>query len=111
MSFLAPTVRASLRALRPQQGYAVLSSPLHTTAARPGLKESDHNRENLDVHYEEEKEEGLQRKREGRGQWKGELASNSEASIKADRGDLDSEDITTLQEKTKKELHSTKKQK
>lgn len=33
------------------------------------------------------------------------------AQVKADRGDLDSEDVSTLQEKTKKELHSTKEQK
>ncbi|PWY89021.1 hypothetical protein BO70DRAFT_393539 [Aspergillus heteromorphus CBS 117.55] len=106
MSFLAP-LRTSLRpsistlSLRPTT-YPALSS-LHTSAPRQGLKESDHNREDLGTHYESHKHEQLKSSKEGKAKWKQELASNSEASVKADRGEVDHEDghFGSLQEKTK----------
>ncbi|KAF7592929.1 hypothetical protein BBP40_012251 [Aspergillus hancockii] len=99
MSFLT-TVRSTITsrlALRPT---TTLASTFHTSSIRPGLKESDHNREDLHNHYESEKQEQLKSSKEGTNKWKQELASNSEASVKADRGDLD-EDASSLQEKTK----------
>ncbi|KAB8074767.1 hypothetical protein BDV29DRAFT_173045 [Aspergillus leporis] len=99
MSFLT-TIRSTITprlALRPT---TTLTSTFHTSSLRPGLKESDHNREDLHNHYESEKQDQLKNSKEGKGKWKQELASNSEASVKADRGDLD-EDAASLQDKTK----------
>ncbi|KAB8233793.1 hypothetical protein ETB97_012241 [Aspergillus alliaceus] len=103
MSFLTSTIRSSLAprvTLRP--AYA-LTSTFHTSSLRPGLKESDHNRDDLPNHYEEAKQEQLKSTKEGKAKWKQELASNSEASVKADRGEADTEgqDVGDLQEKTK----------
>ncbi|GES60223.1 hypothetical protein M752DRAFT_278203 [Aspergillus terreus] len=82
--------------------YTALSS-FHSSSVRPGLKESDHNRDNLDHVYESEKQEQLKSSKEGKAKWKQELASNSEASVKADRGetDSDSKDFNEMQQKTK----------
>ncbi|KNG83856.1 hypothetical protein ANOM_007640 [Aspergillus nomiae NRRL 13137] len=103
MSFLTSTIRSTIAprvALRPS--YTVTSA-FHTSPLRSGLKESDHNREDLHITYEEHKQEQLRSTKEGKGKWKQELASNSEASVKADRGELDSDghDLKDLQEKTK----------
>ncbi|KAJ9209696.1 hypothetical protein DTO166G4_8686 [Paecilomyces variotii] len=73
------------------------------SAARSALKESDQNRDELDKEYEAQKQEQLRSTKEGKAKWKQELASNSEASVKADRGEIDSnqETIDKLQEGTK----------
>ncbi|RHZ60244.1 hypothetical protein CDV55_101769 [Aspergillus turcosus] len=102
MSFLS-SVRASISprvAIRP--GYSAVSA-FHNSTARLGLKESDRNRDNLDEFYEAEKQDQLKSAKEGKAKWKGELASNSEASVKADRGEIDSDDkdFESLQSKTK----------
>ncbi|KAE8380163.1 hypothetical protein BDV26DRAFT_290721 [Aspergillus bertholletiae] len=103
MSFLTSTIRSTIAprvALRPT--YTVTST-FHTSSLRPGLKESDQNRDDLHITYEAHKQDQLKSTKEGRGKWKQELASNSEASIKADRGEADSDgqDLKDLQEKTK----------
>ncbi|RAH74009.1 uncharacterized protein BO66DRAFT_434998 [Aspergillus aculeatinus CBS 121060] len=103
MSFLT-TVRTALAPrlattpLRP-----AMTSALHTSAPRAGLNESDRNRDDLDKIYEEHKNDQLKHSKQGTAKWKQELASNSEASVKADRGDIDSDDkdFATLQERTK----------
>ncbi|KAK1142705.1 hypothetical protein N8T08_007336 [Aspergillus melleus] len=105
MSFLA-SVRSTITprlALRPiSASSASVTSPFHTSSVRQGLKESDHNREELHKVYEASKEEQLRSTKEGKAHWKQELASNSEASVKADRGDLDEHvDLKDLQNKTK----------
>ncbi|PLB51096.1 hypothetical protein P170DRAFT_474644 [Aspergillus steynii IBT 23096] len=105
MSFLA-SVRSTIAprlALRPAYASTTLASPFHTSSVRPGLKESDHNRDELHNIYEQEKEDTVKSSKEGKAKWKQELASNSEASVKADRGDLDGEepDLKDLQNKTK----------
>ncbi|KAF4290724.1 hypothetical protein KXV50_001247 [Aspergillus fumigatus] len=102
MSFLT-SVRASIThrvAIRPS--YRAVSA-FHNSPARLGLKESDGNRDDLDSYYEAEKEDLLKSTKEGKAKWKGELASNSEASVKADRGELDSDDkdFQSLQSRTK----------
>ena len=38
-------------------------------------------RENLSYHYEFHKQEGIKNTKEGKGKWKSELASNSEAGV------------------------------
>ncbi|KAL1863510.1 hypothetical protein Plec18170_000346 [Paecilomyces lecythidis] len=103
MSFLTTVSRAGLGsrlALRPT--YAAASS-FHSSAARSALNESDRNRDELDKEYEAQKEEQLRSTKEGKAKWKQELASNSEASVKADRGEIDSnkDTIDKLQQDTK----------
>ncbi|KAL4893520.1 hypothetical protein BDV59DRAFT_177533 [Aspergillus ambiguus] len=82
--------------------YTAISS-FHTSSFRPGLKESDHNRDDLHNVYEAEKQDQLKHTKEGKAKWKQELASNSEASVKADRGEVDSDskDFNEMQKKTK----------
>ncbi|KAH9830239.1 hypothetical protein Tdes44962_MAKER09059 [Teratosphaeria destructans] len=68
-----------------------------------GKEDALHN-ENRPDEAERAKQEQLRAQREGRGQWKDELASNSESIIKADRGDLgrSKESIRELQEESAK---------
>ncbi|EKV06038.1 putative mitochondrial carrier protein pet8 [Penicillium digitatum] len=99
MSFLA-TIRVSSRqAIR--TNFAVPASTFHSSAVR-NLNEDDRSRENLSYHYEFHKQEGIKNTKEGKGKWKSELASNSEAGVKADRGELDDDmSFREMQEKTK----------
>ncbi|KAJ5782586.1 hypothetical protein N7457_004360 [Penicillium paradoxum] len=86
MSFVL-SIRASTRqAIR--SNFAVPVSAFHTSAIR-SLNENDRSRENLAEHYESHKQEGIRNSKQGKGKWKSELASNSEADVKADRGELD----------------------
>ncbi|PYI06756.1 hypothetical protein BO78DRAFT_314731 [Aspergillus sclerotiicarbonarius CBS 121057] len=96
---LRPTISLTTTLTRPTFIYA----SLHTSIPRPGLKESDHNREDLASIYEAEKHDQLKNTKEGRGKWKQEIASDSEASVKADRGEVDSDDKSfgAMQERTK----------
>ncbi|KAL4807694.1 hypothetical protein BDV18DRAFT_135823 [Aspergillus unguis] len=100
MSFL-PSLRASTRLSRPA---SIVPRTFHTSAVRPGLKEGDQSRDELNQHYENEKQEQIKRQKSGQGKWNQNLASNSEASVKADRGDINSkDDFVDLQDKTKNE--------
>ncbi|KAL2829293.1 hypothetical protein BDW59DRAFT_142447 [Aspergillus cavernicola] len=104
MSFLrtSATPISRLALLRPTATSA--SSAFHTSAIRPGLKEDDHSRDELHNVYENEKQENVKRHKEGQGKWNQNLASNSEASVKADRGEVnDKESFINLQDRTKNE--------
>ncbi|KAJ5159774.1 uncharacterized protein N7482_006778 [Penicillium canariense] len=102
MSFLT-SARASSRRLLPSSYSLPSTSAFHTNAPRCSLKESDKNRDDLPDHYESQKEQQLKSHKEGQGKWNPDLASNSEADVKADRGEIDSVDKTfqELQAKTK----------
>lgn len=75
------------------------------------MSESDRgeNRDNLHEEIEHHKNDGLQKQKDGKGHWKGELASNSEASIKADREEIDAsqESIEKLQKETESYAQKT----
>ncbi|GLB07315.1 hypothetical protein AtubIFM57258_002645 [Aspergillus tubingensis] len=109
MSFLAPIRASTLRLSRPAFAYTTTTSPaaavaaLHTSIPRSGLKESDHNRDDLANIYEAEKHDQVKSSKEGKAKWKQEIASDSEASVKADRGEVDSDDnnFGAMQERTK----------
>ncbi|PYH31322.1 uncharacterized protein BO87DRAFT_378957 [Aspergillus neoniger CBS 115656] len=111
MSFLAPIRASTLRLSRPAFAYtsttttspAAAVAALHTSIPRPGLKESDHNRDDLANIYEAEKHDQVKSSKEGKAKWKQEIASDSEASVKADRGEVDSDDnnFGAMQERTK----------
>ncbi|BCS01900.1 uncharacterized protein AKAW2_60164A [Aspergillus luchuensis] len=110
MSFLTPIRATTLRLSRPAFAYtttttspAAAAAALHTSIPRPGLKESDHNRDDLANIYEAEKHDQVKSSKEGKAKWKQEIASDSEASVKADRGEVDSDDnnFGAMQERTK----------
>ncbi|KAL4923981.1 uncharacterized protein BDV17DRAFT_295886 [Aspergillus undulatus] len=106
MSFIRATSRlsGSLKQTIPVSTRA--TSAFHTSAARSGLKEDNHgqNREELSNHYEAEKQDQIKSQKEGRAKWNQNLASNSEASVKADREEINpKESFVDLQDRTKNE--------
>ncbi|KAL2854532.1 hypothetical protein BJX68DRAFT_231878 [Aspergillus pseudodeflectus] len=105
MSFLASVRATSRLSLRQTVAYPAATSPFHTSAVRSGLKEGDQNRDDeLQAFYEEEKQRQIKLHKEGKAKWNQNLASNSEASVKADRGEVnDKESFTDLQDRTKNE--------
>ncbi|CAG8030784.1 unnamed protein product [Penicillium salamii] len=106
MSFVT-AIRASRQALRSN---IIPASTFHTSAVR-SLNENDRHRDNLADHYESHKQQGLKESKEGKGKWKSELASTSEADVKADRGEFDGEhpSFEAMQEKTKHLPHEQQK--
>ncbi|KAJ6184128.1 hypothetical protein N7519_005429 [Penicillium mononematosum] len=99
MSFLTSIRASSRQAIR--TNFAVPASTFHSSAVR-SLKEDDKNRDDLSSHYESHKREVIKETVEGKGKWKSELASNSEAGVKADRGELDGDaEFQKMQERTK----------
>ncbi|KAJ5102048.1 hypothetical protein NUU61_004270 [Penicillium alfredii] len=107
MSFLPPLRSASRRTLQSTTSspsfFASSSATFHTSAVRSSLKETDKNRDDLPNFYEAQKEDQVKNSKEGKAKWKAELASNSEADVKADRGEIESDDATfeALQDRTK----------
>ncbi|KAJ5123248.1 hypothetical protein N7448_009345 [Penicillium atrosanguineum] len=102
MSFLTSIRAGSRRAM--QTSYTIPStSAFHTSAVQRTLKESDKNRDDLPNIYETEKERQLKNSKEGKAAWHSDLASDSEAQVKADRGETGEEDksFEEMQEKTK----------
>ncbi|KAL4909311.1 hypothetical protein BDW74DRAFT_174514 [Aspergillus multicolor] len=82
------------------------TSAFHTSVPRRLKEDADRGSDNeqLKDHYEEEKQNQLKAQKEGKGKWNQNLASSSEASVKADRGEVDSkESFVDLQDKTKNE--------
>jgi len=91
-----------------------LTSPLTLSTSRPfhkanilsALSESDHGRhdsvEDHKAEIDQHKEDLLRNQKDGKGEWKGELSSNSEAAIKADREETDAPEvnIAKLQKET-----------
>jgi hypothetical protein len=102
MSFLT-SVRAGSRRVLPSSYTLPSISTFHTSTPRCGLKESDKNRDDLPSHYETQKDQQLKSQKTGTAKWNSDLASNSEADVKADRGEVDSSDkaFQELQQKTK----------
>ncbi|KAJ5433348.1 uncharacterized protein N7458_012504 [Penicillium daleae] len=102
MSFLTSVRAGSRRAL--PSSYALPSiSTFHTSTPRWTLKETDKNRDDLASHYETQKNQQLKSQKAGTAKWDSELASASEADVKADRGEVDSSDkaFQEFQQKTK----------
>ncbi|KAL8924568.1 MAG: hypothetical protein Q9172_002602 [Xanthocarpia lactea] len=72
-----------------------------------GSDNHDDRKAKIDHH----KEDQLRKQKEGKGHWKKELSSNSEAAVKADRGEITNaeEDIAALQKETEQAANSDKK--
>ncbi|KAF2813510.1 uncharacterized protein BDZ99DRAFT_258058 [Mytilinidion resinicola] len=74
-------------------------------SARVGAgKESALGHEGRADEIDEHKADALKKQKEGKGEWKDALATDSESIIKADRGELEASEqtIKKLQEETKK---------
>ncbi|KAK3493231.1 hypothetical protein B0T13DRAFT_513480 [Neurospora crassa] len=64
----------------------VAASARRTIASTASLKLKESSNTDPDPQaYEKHKQESLKKQKEGKGQWKPELASNSEENVKADR--------------------------
>ncbi|KAI9721969.1 MAG: hypothetical protein M1812_001927 [Candelaria pacifica] len=83
---------------------AASRSNFHSSSARQVLNEGDHSKHDGDRadHAEFHKQDQLDKQKEGKGHWKHELASNSEAAVKADREELHAseENIAQMQKET-----------
>ncbi|KAJ5690513.1 hypothetical protein N7462_004905 [Penicillium macrosclerotiorum] len=103
MSFLTSSIRASSRRVVQSTSTLPSISALHTSTPRWSLKESDKNRDDLPNIYEIQRDHQVKTGKEGNAKWNSDLASNSEADIKADRGEVDSSDksFQEMQQKMK----------
>ncbi|KAK4465911.1 hypothetical protein QBC42DRAFT_260064 [Cladorrhinum samala] len=83
-------------------GSSILRKQPFSQTAMASLKESNSADPNPDE-YERHKHDSINKAKSGQGQWKPELASNSEENIRADRLHHGSskEDMKKLQEETK----------
>ncbi|MCJ1472335.1 hypothetical protein MMC13_000982 [Lambiella insularis] len=107
MSFLTRSAIRPLSKLRLSPALAARS--LHATSFRPALSEADRlfgvtDRDGLHEEIDSHKDDSLNKQKDGKGHWKGELASQSEAALKADREEIEASDesIDKLQKETEK---------
>ncbi|KAL8805372.1 MAG: hypothetical protein Q9223_005252 [Gallowayella weberi] len=110
MSFLASrALRSFPRPSIPRRSIVVVANTryIHASTRRAALSESDHSErphsdEERKAKIDHHKDDQLSKQKEGKGHWKKELSSNSEAAIKADREELGNveEDIANLQKET-----------
>ncbi|KAA6409448.1 MAG: hypothetical protein FRX48_07001 [Lasallia pustulata] len=106
MSSLARPASRLIPRLHAQRALLTLHHRLafHPTGLRAALNETDRNRDDVAKEIDHHKDDQLRKQKEGKGHWKGELASNSESAVKADRGDMEATDdnIQKMQEETTK---------
>ncbi|KXJ86719.1 hypothetical protein Micbo1qcDRAFT_208843 [Microdochium bolleyi] len=97
---MLPRVLTRASAIRPIARQAAMVPRSFTTSsiALKHKETSDPNSSEYDP--EKHKQDSLAKQKSGKGHWKPELASESEEAVKADRNA--DEDISTLQERTKK---------
>jgi len=107
MSFLTRSTFRPLSALRVPP--AICARGLHATSFTAALNETDRDRDNLHEEIDHHKNDQLQKQKDGKGHWKGELASQSEAAIKADREEINAseETISKLQKETEQYAQKT----
>ncbi|CAF9929412.1 MAG: hypothetical protein GOMPHAMPRED_005393 [Gomphillus americanus] len=82
-----------------------------TSQQRTAFSESDtHRHEERNSEIDKHKNDSVGKAQEGKGEWKKELASNSEAAIKADRGEIDAsqDSIKKLENETQEILGNKK---
>ncbi|KAL8845883.1 MAG: hypothetical protein Q9221_008989 [Calogaya cf. arnoldii] len=84
------------------------------SSRRAALSESDHSEhgdEDRKAKIDHHKHDQLNKQKDGKGHWKKELSSNSEAAIKADRDEIHNvdEDIAQLTKETEQAAESEKK--
>ncbi|KAM5442623.1 hypothetical protein MferCBS31731_002502 [Microsporum ferrugineum] len=83
---------------------SVNRSLFHSSAPVRALKEGDRHRDTQEVSSEVEREnhEHLSKHKEGLGKWNNHLASNSEADVKADRGEVDTVETEQMEREVRK---------
>ncbi|KAH8769890.1 hypothetical protein F5883DRAFT_416827 [Diaporthe sp. PMI_573] len=82
-------------ALRPTSACTPMLRRSFAVSSVSRIKESSENKD-----YDKHKQDSLSKQKTGKGHWKPELASDGEEAVKADR--TPDEDISKLQERTKK---------
>ncbi|KAF2089138.1 hypothetical protein K490DRAFT_64343 [Saccharata proteae CBS 121410] len=100
MASLRSFTRLPLR----QSSAAFTQRSFQTATARLAGKETALHNEGRAEEAEKAKQDQLKEQKEGRGQWKEELSSDSESIVKADRGDINASKgtIEQLQRETEK---------
>ncbi|KAL9622583.1 MAG: hypothetical protein Q9160_003080 [Pyrenula sp. 1 TL-2023] len=102
-----------MRVFAPARRLQFAPALFHTSPARAALSESDHDKDHPDreKHIDSHKHDSLNKQKDGKGEWKRELSSNSEQAIKADRGESHGteEDIAKLQRETEQAAEASKK--
>jgi len=100
MTFLVRSfgsLRSTSRALyRPAANF-------HTSASRWAFSEHDRDDDNRHEKVEHHKQDSLNKQKSGKGEWKNELASQSEQVIAGDRSNMTMEEMQKLGEKKAEE--------
>ncbi|EXJ94264.1 hypothetical protein A1O1_02657 [Capronia coronata CBS 617.96] len=94
MSSIARTftpLRTVARAL-PQRPVAAI----HTSSARAAMGEDHLHRDDRHHEIDHHKNDSVEKAKTGKGEWKPELASNSEQTVKSDKSDLTMEQMQKL---------------
>ncbi|KAI0424635.1 hypothetical protein F5Y09DRAFT_133744 [Xylaria sp. FL1042] len=101
--------RVLATAVRPAASFAVSRQAMITQRGFSGSTMSLKHKESTGDEYDPEKhkQDLLSKQKSGKGHWKPELASDSEAAVKADR--TNHEDVATLQNRTKATAEETSK--
>ncbi|KAI9821828.1 MAG: hypothetical protein M1827_002410 [Pycnora praestabilis] len=110
MSFLRnPAMRSAIRPAFTPSIARSQPSFFHSSTIRAALSESDHDLPDRKEKIEHHKNDQLDKQKEGKGHWKGELASNSEGAIAADRGTHDHSEkgIKEMQDATAQHAEET----
>ncbi|KAI4230828.1 MAG: hypothetical protein L6R40_007938 [Gallowayella cf. fulva] len=129
--FASRALRSLPRSSIPRRAILTDTRCFHVSTRKAALSESDHSERQRqsrpllspfpDVHIDgdhdrkakidEHKDDQLNKQKEGKGHWKKELSSNSEAAVKADRDEISNveEDIAALQKQTEEAAGSEKK--
>ncbi|KAF2239001.1 hypothetical protein EV356DRAFT_504353 [Viridothelium virens] len=93
LTFRSFAFQRSLR-LRPALYTPLPSRSYRASATRLAGKESALHNETRAEEAEHHKQDQLRKQKEGKGEWKDELASDSESIVKADRGEIDASEET-----------------
>jgi len=79
------------------------TATFHTSASRWALSEHDRDDESRHIKVEYHKEESLKKQKDGKGEWKHELASQSEQVIAGEKSNLTMDEMRKLGEKKAEE--------
>lgn len=115
MSFLTSRVLRSIHRSPTQiRSVGINTRSFHVSVRRPALSESDHSEhdpEDRKAAIDHHKDDQLNKQKEGKGHWKKELSSNSEAALKADREEIpNTEDhISNMQKQTSEDAENERK--
>jgi len=81
---------------------------LHTSSARRGLSEDHIHNEDRDKEIERHKGDSVEKAKTGRGEWKPELASQSEQALQGDKDGVTMEQLQKMGEQKAKDKEGSK---